>query len=426
MSEPDPHRAARALRTLADEAPEFVPAWVSAGDRLVQDGRTAAARRIWLRGLRHGLSAVLLERIAALDEAAGEQERTVRLFEKLSERHPGDATLALHLAKLLVREGRPEQANEVLDRIPADRRTPSPPGVRAASAHRQGDIAAAADSFAHALGPRSRLDASLALRPLRGSRSRVERAVRDLRTMEHAAGATRVHHRIRPAYPRRKTISARSALNAASSAIDSRGPHGADFPSQHEHVVAGEHLRRALRRRRRFCGSSSSSTVPATSPCRASRAKAAGAVQPQASRRRARASTVATATPASRCRRLLSVPPTKTCMNCHAQIWAQSPYLEPVRGACATNESIFWIKVNDLPDFVYFNHSAHVTKGVGCVDLSRARRPDEPALPGARRCRWSGASTAIAIPSSTCGRVNRSSTWRGSRRSRRRSSGASS
>jgi hypothetical protein len=62
-----------------------------------------------------------------------------------------------------------------------------------------------------------------------------------------------------------------------------------------------------------------------------------------------------------------SVPPTKTCINCHAQIWAQSQYLEPVRQSWNTNESIFWIKVNDLPDFVYFNHSAHVTKGVGCV-----------------------------------------------------------
>jgi Cytochrome c7 and related cytochrome c/Class III cytochrome C family len=62
-----------------------------------------------------------------------------------------------------------------------------------------------------------------------------------------------------------------------------------------------------------------------------------------------------------------SVPPTKTCMNCHSQIWAQSEYLEPVRASLRTDESIRWIKVNDLPDFVYFNHSVHVHKGVGCV-----------------------------------------------------------
>jgi hypothetical protein len=62
-----------------------------------------------------------------------------------------------------------------------------------------------------------------------------------------------------------------------------------------------------------------------------------------------------------------NVPPTKTCMNCHSQVWAQSPYLEPVRASFRTGESLRWIRVNDLPDFVYFNHSIHVAKGVGCV-----------------------------------------------------------
>ena len=61
------------------------------------------------------------------------------------------------------------------------------------------------------------------------------------------------------------------------------------------------------------------------------------------------------------------IPPTKTCMNCHSQIWAQSPYLEPVRASWRDDRSIRWIRVNDLPDFVYFNHSVHVHKGVGCV-----------------------------------------------------------
>jgi hypothetical protein len=60
------------------------------------------------------------------------------------------------------------------------------------------------------------------------------------------------------------------------------------------------------------------------------------------------------------------MPPTQTCMNCHAQIWADSPYLEPVRASWRTNVPIAWRKVHDLPDFVYFDHSAHVTKGVGC------------------------------------------------------------
>lgn len=61
------------------------------------------------------------------------------------------------------------------------------------------------------------------------------------------------------------------------------------------------------------------------------------------------------------------IPPTKTCMNCHSQIWVDSPMLEPVRASFRSDRSIEWIKVNDLPDFVYFNHSIHVQKGVGCV-----------------------------------------------------------
>jgi hypothetical protein len=60
------------------------------------------------------------------------------------------------------------------------------------------------------------------------------------------------------------------------------------------------------------------------------------------------------------------IPPTKTCMNCHSQIWLTSPTLEPVRASFRTNESIPWTRVYDLPDFVYFNHSIHVNKGVGC------------------------------------------------------------
>jgi hypothetical protein len=61
------------------------------------------------------------------------------------------------------------------------------------------------------------------------------------------------------------------------------------------------------------------------------------------------------------------IPPTQTCMNCHAQIWSDSPTLEPVRASFRSGESIRWIKVHDLPDFAYFDHSIHVAKGIGCV-----------------------------------------------------------
>jgi len=61
------------------------------------------------------------------------------------------------------------------------------------------------------------------------------------------------------------------------------------------------------------------------------------------------------------------IPPTKTCMTCHSQIWSDSPILEPVRESFRTDRSLEWIRVHDLPDFVYFNHSIHVKKGIGCV-----------------------------------------------------------
>ena len=61
------------------------------------------------------------------------------------------------------------------------------------------------------------------------------------------------------------------------------------------------------------------------------------------------------------------MPPTQTCMTCHSQIWADSPMLEPVRASFASGQPIEWNRVYDLPDFVYFNHSIHVTKGIGCT-----------------------------------------------------------
>jgi hypothetical protein len=60
------------------------------------------------------------------------------------------------------------------------------------------------------------------------------------------------------------------------------------------------------------------------------------------------------------------IPPTKTCMNCHSQIWTGAALLEPVRQSYRTGQSLIWNRVNDLPDFVYFNHSIHINKGVGC------------------------------------------------------------
>jgi hypothetical protein len=61
------------------------------------------------------------------------------------------------------------------------------------------------------------------------------------------------------------------------------------------------------------------------------------------------------------------MPPTQTCMTCHSQIWTSAAMLEPVRVSYRDSKPIEWTRVNALPDFVYFNHSIHVAKGVGCT-----------------------------------------------------------
>jgi hypothetical protein len=60
------------------------------------------------------------------------------------------------------------------------------------------------------------------------------------------------------------------------------------------------------------------------------------------------------------------IPPTNTCMNCHRQIWTNAPMLEPVRESFRSGKSLVWTRVNSVPDFVYFDHSIHINKGVGC------------------------------------------------------------
>jgi hypothetical protein len=61
------------------------------------------------------------------------------------------------------------------------------------------------------------------------------------------------------------------------------------------------------------------------------------------------------------------IPPTSTCMNCHSELWNDSPMLEPVRASYRQGTPLEWTRVHDLPDFVYFNHGIHVSKGVACA-----------------------------------------------------------
>ncbi len=60
------------------------------------------------------------------------------------------------------------------------------------------------------------------------------------------------------------------------------------------------------------------------------------------------------------------IPPTETCMTCHSQIWTDSPMLAPVRQSYQTNMPLEWTRVYQLPGYVYFNHSIHINKGIGC------------------------------------------------------------
>ncbi len=60
------------------------------------------------------------------------------------------------------------------------------------------------------------------------------------------------------------------------------------------------------------------------------------------------------------------IPATKVCMTCHSQIWTNAEILEPVRESWRKNQPLQWTRVHDLPDYVQFNHSIHVAKGVGC------------------------------------------------------------
>jgi hypothetical protein len=83
-----------------------------------------------------------------------------------------------------------------------------------------------------------------------------------------------------------------------------------------------------------------------------------------------------------------SIPPTQTCMNCHDKIKTDSEKLAPLRDSYETGMPIEWVRIHDLPDFSYFDHSAHVTRGVGCVschgrvDLMEVVRQEEPLSMG--------------------------------------------
>jgi hypothetical protein len=82
------------------------------------------------------------------------------------------------------------------------------------------------------------------------------------------------------------------------------------------------------------------------------------------------------------------LPPTHTCMTCHSQVWTNAAMLAPVRDSLASGKPLHWQRVNRLPDYVYFDHSIHVAKGVGCstchgaVQTMALMRQEQPLTMG--------------------------------------------
>src|SRR5207344_1299738 len=97
LAEPDDRVAARRLGTLAREAPGFLAAWVSAGDRWLRAGRPTSARRAWERGAKRTPAVVLLERLEQHPAMTAHPARMTRLYRTLRRRHPDNGTLALCL-----------------------------------------------------------------------------------------------------------------------------------------------------------------------------------------------------------------------------------------------------------------------------------------------------------------------------------------
>jgi HemY protein len=153
LLEPDPARAARGVMSIARADPDFVPAWVSAGDLYLRAGRRFRARRAWERGARRRPAAVLLERIERLNATDGQARRTDRLYALLARLHPHDPVLPLLHARALVAANRLADAAAILKRLPEPDADRAAAHVLWAEVHRhQGNHEDATHEYAKALG----------------------------------------------------------------------------------------------------------------------------------------------------------------------------------------------------------------------------------------------------------------------------------
>ena len=103
-----------------------------------------------------------------------------------------------------------------------------------------------------------------------------------------------------------------------------------------------------------------------------------------------------------------NVPDTQVCMNCHTQVQKENPKLEPVRSSWTTGQPVPWVQIHRTPDYVYYNHSAHVNRGISCYSC----HGEVNHMPVVYRCQTSQHGVVPRMPSRPgeifCGRKIRS------------------
>ena len=330
LAEEDHQRAARQLRGLAREAPDFLPAWVSAGDRYAQAGRAFVARRTWLRGLRRRPAAALVDRITAHDGAAGQPQRTTRLLRSLMRRHPDAPAVAAPPGAAPAcpgrcrcrrrcprRRGRPPDGRR--RRAPrrararprrhrgSGRRLRARPGERPGVPRRDGGAPPVVHSLGSGLPAAGPADAGTRCVP-------APRSPRAPEPGSHQA----------PLFVRQRDLSG-GPVECRLSTATLWQPRMAQIFHRSTNTLSRVSIFGAAVLRRR-------APLAACRPVNRSRlrhqpgrrARAAGAVQPQAPRRRAGHRLPLLPHLGREVSPCAGIPPTKTCMNCHSQIWTSS------------------------------------------------------------------------------------------------------
>jgi HemY protein len=147
----DPERSAKQLATLGREHPDFVPAWVEAGERFLAAGKPAKARKVWERGAFQRPAGPLLERLEALDASEGASERTTKRYRALLQRHGDDPALRRRFVRHLLAVGDTDAASAELEQL--DRSSPPTAFLAGEMLRQRGEHERAAATVCRALGP---------------------------------------------------------------------------------------------------------------------------------------------------------------------------------------------------------------------------------------------------------------------------------